>query len=40
MGILLRWKIPTDADVTYDKTYIYRSDSKTGTYTQIAVQDI
>jgi len=40
MGILLRWTIPSEADVTYDKTYIYRADSKTGTYTQIAVQDI
>jgi len=40
MGILLRWKIPTDSDVSYDKTYIYRSDSKNGTYEQIAVQNI
>ncbi len=40
MGILLKWKIPTDSDVSYDKAYIYRSTSKTGTYTEIANQSI
>lgn len=40
MGILLKWKIPSDSDVDYDKAYIYRATSKTGTYTSIANQNI
>ena len=40
MGILLRWRLPDLDEVTYNKTVIYRASSQTGTYTQIAVQDI
>ncbi len=40
MGILLKWRIPDTTEVTYDKTIIYRSTSQTGTYTEIATQDI
>ena len=40
MGILLRWKIPTDSDVIYDYAYIYRSDSEAGTYSDLANQAI
>jgi len=39
MGVILKWKLPETTEVSYDKTYIYRSTSRTGTYTQIAVQD-
>ena len=40
MGVLLRWRIPDLTEVTYDKTVIYRATSKTGTYNEIAIQDI
>lgn len=40
MSILLKWKIPTDPDITYDKTYIYRSTSQLGVYTEITNQAI
>ena len=40
MGILIRWKISTDSDVTYDKTYIYRADSEGGTYAELTNQNI
>lgn len=32
--------MPTDSDVTYDKTYIYRAATETGTYTELASQNI
>jgi len=37
VGILLKWRVP-DSDVTYDKTYIYRSDDGGATYSNIANQ--
>jgi len=40
MGIILRWTLPDSAEATYDKTYIYRSTTETGTYTEITNQDI
>jgi len=40
MGILLRWRIPDTDEVTYNKTVIYRASSETGTYTEIATQNI
>jgi len=39
MGVKLIWQVP-DSESTFDKVYIYRSDSETGTYTEIANQDI
>ena len=39
MGVKLIWEIP-DSESTYDKVYIYRSDSKDGTYSEIHNQDI
>jgi hypothetical protein len=38
MGQYLRWAIPTDTDVSYDKTYIYRATSQGGTYAEITNQ--
>jgi len=40
MGAILRWKIPDTSEVSFDRTYIYRATSKTGTYTQVAYQSI
>ena len=40
MGQLLRWAIPTDSDVSYDYTYIYRATSQSGAYSEIANQVI
>jgi len=40
MGQLLRWAIPTDSDVSYDTTYVYRASSQSGTYTEITNQAI
>ena len=39
MGVILKWKLPETTEVSYDKTYIYRSTSQTGDYTEIASQD-
>ena len=39
MGVKLIWQVP-DSEATYDKVYIYRSTSETGTYTEIANQNI
>ena len=39
MPITLRWNIPVN-DCSYDFTYIYRSTSETGSYTNIANQSI
>ena len=38
MGQLLRWAIPADSDVSYNYTYIYRSTSQSGIYSEIANQ--
>jgi hypothetical protein len=38
MGVIIRWRLPDTTEVTYDKTYIYRSSSETGTYTELSNQ--
>lgn len=40
MGMLLRWRISEETDVSYDKTIISRASSQTGTYSEINTQDI
>lgn len=40
MGCILRWELPDLREVTYDKTDIYRSDSRDGEYIFLARQDI
>jgi hypothetical protein len=38
MGIIIKWQVPDTTEANYDNVYIYRSTSKTGTYTQLATQ--
>lgn len=40
MANLIEWTVPDTTEVSYDKVYIYRSSTKTGTYTNIASQSI
>lgn len=40
MSNLIRWKIPDSTEVSYDRTYIYRSDTETGEYTELTSQAI
>jgi len=40
MGAIIRWRIPDTSEATYTHAYIYRSDSASGTYTNIASQSI
>ena len=40
MGVLIRWSIPSDPDVTFDTALIERAGTQTGTYAQIASQAI
>lgn len=40
MGQLIKWAIPTDADVSYDMAYIYRASSESGAYSQLTAQAI
>ena len=40
MGITIKWQIPGITNCSYDYTYIYRSSSQNGTYTNIANQSI
>ena len=42
MAIILRWKVPNDivTDTAFDKVYIYRATSETGSYTEITDQTI
>jgi hypothetical protein len=37
--ITIKWSVPVN-DCSYDKVYIYRSNSQTGTYTDLTNQDI
>jgi hypothetical protein len=39
MSVTLRWQVPVN-DCSFDFTYIYRADSETGTYTNLANQAI
>jgi hypothetical protein len=40
MGNIIRWSLPDLTEVTYTKAYIYRANSRDGTYEGIQVQDI
>lgn len=40
MAVILRWNIPDTSECDFDTTYIYRSSSENGTYSEITNQDI
>lgn len=40
MGILIRWTVTDSSEIDYDKAHIERSATESGTYTEIATQNI
>lgn len=40
IAVIIKWDLPDTSEVTFDKTYIYRSTSETGSYSDLANQVI